>query len=42
MNDLVLLQVMSPASVTRGFLTLPYCYAPTSSPTNPRPKRKQM
>lgn len=42
MNDLILLQVMSLASATRGFLTLPYCYAQTSSLTNPRPKCKQM
>ncbi len=42
MNNLIFLQVISPASVTRGFLTLDlHRYAPTSLPTTPCSKRKR-
>ena len=42
MNNLVFLQVMSPASVTRGLLiTHLHRFAPTSPSTSPCPKRKR-
>ena len=41
MNDLVFLQVMNLASITRGFLTL-YRFTLTSILINPYSKRKQI
>lgn len=41
MNNLVFLRIMSPASMTRGSLTL-LQHTPSSTPINPCPKRKRI